>query len=95
MNFVCEKKTNIEVGQKLYGIVEGSIYTKEGVYELTVEEIDYNREIVVFNIEQPCEQVACEFYEMKNYVFETEEEAQNASKDVRWENGLRNYRVYY
>lgn len=95
MNFICEIKTNIEVGQKLYGIVCGSIYTWEGVYELTVEEIDYNREVVVFNIDQPCGQVACEFYEMIDYVFETEEEAQIASKDVRWENGLRDYRVYY
>lgn len=95
MNFVCEIKTNIEVGQKLYGIVCGSIYTWEGVYELTVYEIDYNREVVIFDIDQPCGQVACDFYEMKEYVFETEEDAQIASKDVRWENGLRDYRVYY
>ena len=41
MNFICEIKTNIEVGQKLYGIVCGSIYTWEGIYELTVEEISH------------------------------------------------------
>lgn len=95
MNFICDIKTNIEVGQKLYGIVEGSIYTWEGVYEITVSEIDYNRKVVVFDIDQPCGRVACEFYEMKDYVFENEEEANEASKNVRWENGLRDYRAYY
>lgn len=95
MNFVCEIKTNIKVGQKLYGIVEGSMYTCEGVYELTVDEIDYNSKIVVFDIDQPCGKVACEFYEMEEYVFETEEEANEASKNVRWEKGLRDYGVYY
>ena len=47
MNFVYETKSNIEVGEKLYGIVEGSIYTYDGVYEIVVNEIDYNRKIVV------------------------------------------------
>ena len=32
MNFVYEIKSNIEVGQKLYGIIEGSIYTYVVVY---------------------------------------------------------------
>ena len=95
MNFVCDIKTNIEVGQKLYGIVEGSIYTWEGVYEITVSEIDYNRKVVVFDIDQPCGRVACDFDEMETYVFESEEEANVASKDVRWESGLRDYSVYY
>lgn len=95
MNFICDIKTNIEVGQKLYGIVEGSIYTWEGVYEITVDEIDYNRKLVVFNIDQPCGKVACDFNEMKLYVFETAEEARISSKEVRWENGLRDYSVYY
>lgn len=95
MNFVCEIKTNIEVGQKLYGIVEGSIYTWEGVYEITVSEIDYNRKVVIFDIDQPCGRVACDFDKMEEYVFETEKEANEASKNVRWENGLRDYSVYY
>ena len=75
MNFVYEIKSNIEVGEKLYGIVEGSIYTYDGVYEIVVNEIDYNRKIVVFDIDQPCKQVACDFYEMEHYVFETEDDA--------------------
>lgn len=95
MNFVCDIKTNIEVGQKLYGIIEGSIYTWDGVYEITVSEIDYNRKVVVFDIDQPCGKVACDFDEMEAYVFESEEEANVASKNVRWENGLRDYGVYY
>ena len=95
MNFVCEKKTNVEIGQKLYGVVKSSIYTWEGVYELTVDEIDYNRKVVIFAIDQPCGQVACWFYEMNLYVFETEEEANETYKNVEWENGLRDYSVYY
>lgn len=32
---------------------------------------------------------------MKLYVFETAEEARISSKEVRWENGLRDYSIYY
>ena len=95
MNFVCAIKSNIEVGQKLYGIIEGSIYTYDGVYEIVVNEIDYNRKIVVFDIDQPCKQVACDFYEMEHYVFETEDEANAAFEKIEWANGLRDYSVYY
>lgn len=95
MNFVCEIKSNIEVGQKLYGIVEGSIYTYDGVYEIIVNEIDYNRKIVVFDIDQPCKQVACDFDEMKDYVFESEDEANTAFENMEYTNGLRDYSVYY
>ena len=95
MNFVYEIKSNIEVGEKLYGIVEGSIYTYDGVYEIVVNEIDYNRKIVVFDIDQPCKQVACDFYEMEHYVFETEDEANAAFEKIEWANGLRDYSVYY
>lgn len=93
MNF--EIKCNIEIGQKLYGIVEGSIYTYDGVYEIIVNKIDYNRKIVVFEIDQPCRHVACDFEEMKEYVFETEDEANAAYKNLKWTNGLRDYSVYY
>lgn len=95
MNFVCEIKSNIEVGQKLYGIVEGSIYTYDGVYEIIVNEIDYNRKIVIFDIDQPCKQVACDFDEMKDYVFESEDEANTAFENMEYTNGLRDYSVYY
>ena len=95
MNFVYETKSNIEVGEKLYGIVEGSIYTYDGVYEIVVNEIDYNRKIVVFDIDQPYKQVACDFYEMEHYVFETEDEANAAFEKIEWANGLRDYSVYY
>lgn len=95
MNFVCEIKSNIEVGQKLYGIVDGSIYTYDGVYEIIVNEIDYNRKIVVFDIDQPCKQVACDFDEMKDYVFESEDEANTAFENMEYTNGLRDYSVYY
>lgn len=95
MNFVCEIKSNIEVGQKLYGVVEGSIYTYDGVYEIIVNEIDYNRKIVVFDIDQPCKQVACDFDEMEDYVFESKDEANTAFENMEWTNGLRDYSVYY
>ena len=95
MNFIYEIKSNIEVGQKLYGIVEGSIYTCDGVYEIIVNEIDYNRKIVIFDIEQPCKQVACDFHEMEHYVFETEDDANAAFEKIEWANGLRDYSAYY
>lgn len=95
MNFKCEIKSNIEIGQKLYGIVEGSIYTYDGVYEITVNKIDYNRKVVVFDIDQPCGQVVCDFYEIEYYVFETEDEANTACENVEWGNGLRDYSIYY
>ena len=95
MNFMCDININMVVGQKLYGIVEGSVYTYDGVYEIVVSEIDYNRKIIIFDINQPCGQVACEFSEIEKYVFETKNEADAAFYNIEWADGLRDYTVYY
>ena len=88
MRFTYTKECNIECGQKLYGIVVCSTHTYEGVTEMTVDHIDYENEIVVFAVDQPCEYVYCEFDEMDDYVFETESEAQMAAKLVRYFDGF-------
>lgn len=89
-------KCNIEVGQKLYGIIGASTRTYNGVDEIIVDEIDYNKEIVVFSIEQPCQFVECSFYNMSRYVFETKEEANNmyCSNDFNFGEGLWEYNGY-
>ena len=88
MKFTYKKEANIKKGQKLYGIVVCSIYTCDGVQELTVDHIDYGNDRVVFSVNQPCGYVYCSFEEMKDYVFETETEAVEAAKTVRYMDGF-------
>lgn len=88
MNFTCKKECNIECGQKLYGIIVCSTCTYEGVAEMTVYHIDYENDIVIFEVDQPCNYVYCSFDEMKDYVFETESEAIKASKTIRYMDGF-------
>lgn len=95
MKFVYEKKSNIKIDQKLYGIVQDTMYTYGGVYEIIVDDIDWNDEIIYFSVDQPCGQVACTFSEMELYVFETEDEAKMVSKDVSCEEGLIDVHIYY
>ena len=75
MKFEYKKETNLSIGQKLYGIVSYSRYTYGGVYPITVCDIDFGSDEVIFEIDQPCKYVACSFNEMEDLVFETEEEA--------------------
>ena len=91
MEFNYEKNANITVGQKLYGIIEVSIYTYDGVYPITVDYIDYNEEEVIFKIDQPCRYVSCYFSEMKDFVFESEENAESKMKELKFGVGLHAY----
>lgn len=88
MNFVVTKSSNIKEGQTLYGIVVCSTCTYEGVHEIKVHHINYEDELVIFSIDQPCAYVYCNFNEMKEYVFETEDEALEAAKHVRYIDGF-------
>ena len=92
MKFEYEKRTNIQIGQKLYGIVAVSIYTCDGVYPIIVDGIDYNYEEVIFKIDQPCKLVSCHFNEMEDFVFESKEEADNKISSLEFGAGLQ---VYY
>lgn len=91
MKFEYEKKANINVGQKLYGIVEVSIYTYDGVQPIIVEEIDYTKDEVIFKVDQPCRYVSCYFSEMEDFVFESKEEAENKMNSLEFGVGLRMY----
>ena len=88
MNLKYKTETNVEVGQKLYGIITCSQSTYEGVYEIEVSAIyfDDGGEIV-FDIDQPCGQVSADFRDMSKYVFETKEEAEKQLKSVNVFNG--------
>ena len=88
MKFTYRKECNIEEGQELYGIVVCAPRTYHGVTEVTVSHIDYGNDIVVFSVNQPCGYVYCTFEEMKDYVFETESEAIEAAKTVRYMDGF-------
>lgn len=83
MDFKYKTEVNVEVGQKLYGIITCSPSTYEGVYEIKVVAIyfdDYGE--IVFDIDQPCGQVSVDFGDMSKYVFETKEEAEKQLKSV-------------
>ena len=96
MDFKYNIKCNIKEDQKLDGIIANSICTYGGVYEIIVEEILYDKQIVVFDIDQPCGQVMSSFKMMKKYVFETEEEANNVYKTMQYtQDGLLEYDELY
>jgi len=94
MNFTYKKETNLTIGQKLYGIIAVSRYTYDGIHTVTVHDIDYNNECVIFKVDQPCGYVFCSFDEMKYYVFETEEEAKTRTHSLEFGEGL-NASAYY
>lgn len=91
MIFNYKKEANIQVGQELYGIIAVSRYTYDGVYPVRVEKIDYTNEEVIFTVEQPCGVVSCTFAEMRYYVFETKEEAENNMTNLDFGMGLQVY----
>lgn len=91
MNFTYKKECNVEFDQKLYGIVAMSPYTCNGVYPIVVDNVDYNDELVIFTINQPCQFVCCDFDSMSAYVFESEEEAKNAMDDLDADEGIYAY----
>lgn len=91
MKFEYKKEANIEVGQRLYGIIAVTTYTYDGVYPMTVEEILWDEEEVIFKVDQPCQYVSCSFYEMEDYVFKTEEEAIEKQKTLDFGVGMFDY----
>lgn len=94
MKFKYKKETNLEIGQELYGIIEVSIYTYDGVHPITVYEVDYNNDEVIFKVDQPCEYVACSFRNMENLVFESKEEAEEVKSKLDFGKGLYAYDWY-
>jgi hypothetical protein len=91
MKFEYKKEANIQVGQRLYGIIEVSSHTYDGVYPIYVDEIDYNNEIVIFKINQPCRYVSCSFMEMNDFVFESEVDAKSNMNSLDFGVGLCAY----
>lgn len=88
MDFKYKAESNIEVGQKLYGIIVCSSSTYEGVYEITVDAIYFdNVGEVIFDIDQPCGQVRASFSDMSRFVFETKAEAEKQLETVNVFNG--------
>lgn len=91
MNFEYKKETNIREGQILYGIIAVSTTTYDGVHKVEVDEVDWNKEIVIFKVDQPCEYVSCEFEDMECFVFETKDEAEIRQKTFRFGEGMHSY----
>lgn len=94
MRFEYKKEANIKGGQKLFGIIAVSCCTYDGIYPITVYDIDYNNEEVIFEVDQPCEYVSCSFSEMEYLVFESEEEAKTMKSKLKFEDGLYAYNEY-
>lgn len=83
MDFKYKAETNVEVGQKLYGIIACSSSTYEGVYEIVIAAIYFDDGgEVIFDIDQPCGQVSADFGDMSKYVFESKEEAERQLESV-------------
>ena len=76
MQFEYEIKTNIKIGQELWGIIAVTTSTYEGVFPIKVYDIDHNNREIIFEINQPCRYVSCNFAELKVYVFESQLEAE-------------------
>ena len=95
MDFKYKVETNIEAGQKLYGIIACTPSTNEGVYEITVAAVyfDDGGEIV-FDIDQPCGQVSASFGDMSRFVFETKEDAEEQLEIVNVFHGDGLYAAY-
>lgn len=91
MNFTYKKEANIEVGQKLYGIIAVSRMTYDGMYPVIVDRILWDDEEVVFKVDQSCGYVSCMFDEMEDYVFESEEEANTKLKILDFGVGMFAY----
>lgn len=91
MNFTYKKETNVEIGQKLYGIIATSIYSCHDVYPIVVDYVDYNDELVIFAFGQPGLFICCDFDNMNAYVFESEEEAKSAMDDLDSDEGMYAY----
>lgn len=94
MDFKYKKETNIKVGQELYGIIAVSTTTNDGVYSVVVDEIDWNKELVIFRVNQSCDLVACEFDDMECFVFDTKKEAEIRHQSLRFGEGMQSYGLF-
>lgn len=88
MEFIFKKETNIEKGQKFYGIIGVSTRTHDGIHPITVYAIDWNNEEVIFKVDQPCGIVSCSFNDINEYVFETKKEAKEKLKTLEFGVGM-------
>ena len=91
MKFEYKKETNIKEGQKLFGIIAVSSCAYDGVHPITVYDIDYNNEEVIFEVDQPCRYVSASFRDMEYLVFESEEEARSMESTIEFGDGLFAY----
>lgn len=91
MKFEFKKDCSLKEGQQLWGIVAVSIYTYDGVQPVTVHDIDYNEEEIIFKVDQPCGLVACTFEEITELVWKTKEEAEKAQTLLEFGRGLYPY----
>lgn len=91
MRAVFDKQTNIAIDQELYGIIAVSSRTYDGIYKVIVSDIDWNREIVILDIDQPCRNVYCFFSDFGRYVHENVKDAETALKTLGFGEGLNDY----
>lgn len=91
MKFNYNIDTNMTIGQVLYGIIEVSIYTYDGVFPIVINYIDYNNKKVIFEIDQPCGYVVCNFNEVEDFVFESENEANDKMRSLDFGIGMCAY----
>ena len=91
MNLKWKKHLNIKIGQTLFGIIRSSTHTYGGVYPVTLDYIDWNQELLIFTIDQPCGMVYCTFRDAKHYLFETEREAEEKMTMLEFGVGVSAY----
>jgi hypothetical protein len=91
MEYIFKTKTNIKIEDRYFAIIACTSRTYNGVYEVIVDEIDWNNENVIFRIKQPCGYVSCSFCEMNRYIFKSEEEAKTVEKELNFGEGLFDY----
>lgn len=95
MKITYKKEVSLSIGQELYGIIAWSGETYQGVHPITVCEIDWNSDWIIFSVDQPCGYVFCKVMNMEKYVFETEEEAQTVYKDNNYDEIGEGLMPYY
>lgn len=88
MNLLYNKEINIGIGQEFYGIIGVSNRTYDGIYAITVYDIDWNTEEIIFKVDQPCQFVSCHFEEFDKYVFVSEQESQDAKQSLDYGEGM-------
>lgn len=88
MKLVYKKEINIETGQEFYGIIAVTSKTYDGVHSVKVDDVDWNNEEIIFEVDQPCRYVSCYFREFEKYVFDSEKEAEEAIRKLDFGEGM-------